>query len=309
MTNALLERIAALEAEVAQLKEGPFEARVGVVVPVESRELLAAEETVRESLRRLKEAQDELVRKGRLASIGLLVASVAHEINTPLGIAVTAMSVLNDELMELETQFSKNELTRKDLRAFLERAMEASMLVASNLDRAAVQVSNFRRASLDQQSQELVEVDLVSYVRQTLENLRPVARQGQLDVNFESAESRIMVTTQPGAIAQLLTNFLTNSAAHGRNPDEARRLAVTITLARDGKKIVLTYADDGRGMSDEVRHQAFQPFFTTARTRGGSGLGLYIVQSLVADVLRGTVRLETSPGAGVRFEVDLPATT
>jgi signal transduction histidine kinase len=266
-----------------------------------------AEETVRESLRHLKEAKDELVRKERLAAVGLLVASVAHEINTPLGIAVTAMSVLADELVQLESKFSENQLNRKDLRVFLERASEAASLMASNLDRAAVQVSNLRRASVDQESQELVEVDLVAYVQQTLENLKPIARQGQLDVTFRSAATRILAITQPGAIAQLLTNFLTNSATHGRHPDEARRLAVTVSLAPDDQKgVVLVYEDDGRGMSEEIRQQAFQPFFTTARTKGGSGLGLYIVQSLVSDVLRGTVRLHTSPGAGVRFEIEVP---
>jgi two-component system, cell cycle sensor histidine kinase and response regulator CckA len=272
-----------------------------------------AEETVQQTLRRLKEAQDELVRKERLAAVGLLVASVAHEINTPLGIAVTAMSVVNDELLELESKFSGNRLSKKDLRVFLEQAFEASTLVAANLDRAAVQVSNFRRASVDQVSNELVEIDLVAYVRQTLENLKPIARHGQLDVSFRCDEPRITAFTQPGAIAQLLTNFLTNSATHGRNPDESRRLAVTVSLslvaddARDDRSSIrLVYEDDGRGMSEEIRQQAFQPFFTTARTSGGTGLGLHIVQSLVSDVLRGKMRLETSPGAGVRFDIELP---
>lgn len=269
-----------------------------------------AEETVRDTLRRLKEAQDELVRKERLAAVGLLVASVAHEINTPLGIAVTAMSVLNDELLQLESKVTANKLSRKDLRAFLDQTFEAATLVAANLDRAAVQVSNFRRASVEQMSDELVEVDLAAYVQKTLENLSPIARQGRLDVSFECAEPRVEAITQPGAIAQLLTNFLTNSAAHGRAPDDARRLAVKVSLAHregeEGKRIVLVYQDDGRGMSEEVRRQAFQPFFTTARTQGGSGLGLHIVQSLVSDVLRGKLRLETSPGAGVRFELELP---
>lgn len=271
-----------------------------------------AEETVRDTLRRLKEAQEELVRKERLAAVGLLVASVAHEINTPLGIAVTAMSVVNDELLELESKFSDNRLTKKDLSVFLEQAFEASTLVAANLDRAAVQVSNFRRASVDQTSDAFVEVDLVSYVRQTLENLKPIARPGRLDVSFDCTETRIMAFTQPGAFAQLLTNFLTNSAAHGRRPDEppSHRLTVTISLALvtldDRPMIRLVYEDDGCGMSEEVRQQAFQPFFTTARTTGGSGLGLHIVQSLVSDVLRGKLRLETSPGKGVRFEIDLP---
>jgi signal transduction histidine kinase len=266
-----------------------------------------AEETVRESLRLLKEAQDELVRKERLAAVGVLVASVAHEINTPLGIAVTAMSVVNDELLQLESKFAENQLTKKDLRAFLDGAVEASMLVAGNLDRAAVQIANLRRASIDQEPYERLEVDLVAYIRETLENLSPIARQGQLEVAFAPADASLVVSTYPGAIAQLLTNLLTNTSAHGRHPGESRLLTVKIAIRAFGsKRIVLVYEDDGRGMSEEVRQQAFQPFFTTARTAGGSGLGLHIVQSLVSDVLRGTLRLETSLGSGVRFEIEFP---
>ncbi len=273
------ERIAALEAEIERLKRGA------------------------------KEAQDELVRKERLAAVGLLVASVAHEINTPLGIGVTAMSVLNDELIDLDTKFAENTLNKADLRRFLERATEASTLVASNLDKAAVQVANFRRAAVDHVADEVIDIELVEYVKQTLENLRPIARQGKLEVTFQTKERRIDTKTQPSAIAQLLGNFLTNSAAHGRAPaDDVRLLTVSISLALDEQKnIVLVYQDDGAGMDAEVRKRAFEPFFTTARTRGGSGLGLHIVQSLVADVLRGKLELETSPGKGVRFEITFPA--
>jgi signal transduction histidine kinase len=272
------DRIAALEAEIDRLKRGA------------------------------KEAQDELVRKERLAAVGLLVASVAHEINTPLGIGVTAMSVLNDELIDLDTKFAENTLNKADLRRFLERATEASSLVASNLDKAAVQVANFRRAAVDHVADEVVDIELVEYVKQTLENLRPIARQGKLEVSFETKERRIATKAQPSAIAQLLGNFLTNSAAHGRAPEDTRLLTVKVSLALDAQKnIVLVYQDDGAGMEAEVRKRAFEPFFTTARTRGGSGLGLHIVQSLVADVLRGKLELETSPGKGVRFEITFPA--
>ncbi len=266
-----------------------------------------AEETVRETLRRLKEAQDELVRKERLAAVGLLVASVAHEINTPLGIAVTAMSVVNDALLELDTKFSNNQLSQKGLRAFLDQAGEASALVAANLDRAAVQISNFKRAAVDQvSSNEPVEIDLVAYVEETLANLSPIASRSDIDVSFKTSASRLVVKTQPTAIAQVLTNFLTNTAAHAREPGDARRLSVTVTLEAGDGQIVLVYQDDGIGMTDEVRQQAFQPFFTTARTSGGSGLGLHIVQSLVSDVLRGKLQLDTAPGAGVRIAIELP---
>lgn len=265
-----------------------------------------AEEELRESLRRLKEAQDELVRKERLATVGLLVSGVAHEVNTPLGVAVTAMSIVEEEIKTLEAQFSSDKLTKKDLRRFLERAVQSSGMVSANLARAADQIANFKRVSVDQVNQERRSIDLSLYVQQTLDNLRPVIRKGALEVTF-SGDSLTLVTF-PGAIAQIITNFVTNSAVHGRAPGEPRApLAVRVGVRRSATGVVLSYADDGRGMTDEVRARAFQPFFTTARREGGSGLGLHIIHSLVADVLRGRIELKTAPGQGVRFEIEFQA--
>lgn len=265
-----------------------------------------AEEELRDSLRRLKEAQDELVRKERLATVGLLVSGVAHEVNTPLGVAVTAMSIVEDEIKKLEAQFASGQLTKKDLRGFLERSVQTSSMVSANLARAADQIANFKRVSVDQVNQERRDIDLSAYVQQTLDNLRPVIRRGALDVRFTGEP--LALVTYPGAIAQIITNFITNSATHGRAAGSAgaprEPLHVTVDIRRHGSNVVLTYADDGRGMTEEVRARAFQPFFTTARREGGSGLGLHIIHSLVADVLRGRIDLRTAPGEGVRFAIE-----
>lgn len=267
------------------------------------------EEELRDSLRRLREAQDELVRKERLASIGLLVSGVAHEVNTPLGVAVTAMGVVDEEVAALRGRFDDNKLTRGDIKQFFERAGQAASMVRANLDRAAQEITNFRRVSIDHVTQEQREIDIGTYVRQTLESLRPVVRKGMLDVALET-EGELSAVTHPGAIAQIVTNFITNSGLHGRGPGvaaPASPLAVRIRVERRAPSlVVLTYEDDGAGMSPDVSARAFQPFFTTARGGGGTGLGLHIVHSLVVDVLRGRVHLETSPGEGVRFEVEIP---
>lgn len=268
-----------------------------------------AEEELRESLRRLREAQDELVRKERLASVGLLVSGVAHEVNTPLGVAVTAMGVVDDEIAALGKRFDENKLTRADLRQFFERARQAAGMVRTNLDRAAQQIQNFRRVSIDQVTQEKREIDLGEYVQQTLDSLRPVVKKGALHVSLER-RGDLRGSTYPGAIAQIVTNFVTNSGLHGRGSEATAsegELAVRISVERKAPSLaVLRYEDDGAGMSEEVRARAFQPFFTTARGGGGTGLGLHIVHSLVVDVLRGKIRLESAPGKGVRFEVEIP---
>lgn len=272
-----------------------------------------AEEEVRRSLQRLEEAQEELVRKERLATVGLLVSGVAHEVNTPLGVAVTANGVAQDELAAVRHKFEGGALTKGDLRSFLDRAGQAISLVETNLARAAHQITKFKRASVDHVSQEQRRVDLAAYVLETLESLGPLARKAGLAVSFTNA-GELECVTYPGAIAQVVTNFLTNTAMHAAHdvsaidvvPDSTRvRVKVHLERLPDGK-VSLRYADDGRGMTDDVKAQAFQPFFTTGRTNGGSGLGLHIVHSLVADVLRGRIDLETAPGKGATFVVTFP---
>ncbi|MDF2692739.1 MAG: Signal transduction histidine kinase [Labilithrix sp.] len=267
-----------------------------------------AEEEVRLSLQRLKEAQDELVRKERLATVGLLVSGVAHEVNTPLGVAVTATGVLQEELAQLRTRFDGGSLTKSDLRAFFDRAGQAAQMVDTNLDRAAHQITKFKRVSVDNATHDRRRVDLAAYVRETLDSLRPVAKKSDLDITL-TTEGDLDCVSHPGALAQLITNFVTNTALHGRDSetDSARRITVLIHIARlDDGRVELAYSDDGVGMSEEVRRNAFQPFFTTRREGGGSGLGLHIVSSLVADVLRGRIELASTPAKGTTFRVTFP---
>ncbi len=252
-----------------------------------------------------KRVEEELVRKERLATVGLLVSGVAHEVNTPLGVAVTAMGVVDEETAILRARFDENKLTRADIKQFFERAGQASKMVRTNLDRAAEQIMSFRRVSLDHVTQERREVDLGAYVQQTIDSLRPVVKKGNLDIEL-SCDPNLAAHTQPGAVAQIVTNFVTNSAHHGKGTPE-RRIAVRIRVERRSPAlVVLRYEDDGPGMSEDVRSRAFQPFFTTARGDGGTGLGLHIVHSIVVDVLRGKISLETEPGHGVRFVVEIP---
>lgn len=262
-----------------------------------------AEEEVRNSLRRLREAQDELVRKERLATVGLLVSGVAHEVNTPLGVAVTANSVLQEELEGLAQKFENNALTKADLRAFLERGRRAEEMVRTNLERASTEITRFKRVSVDHATEERREVDLAVYLRQTLHSLKPLIRSARIDVSLSLAED-LTCTTYPGVLAQLLTNFVTNTVTHAQR--EERTLSVQIGVTRQDDQLTLRYADDGRGMGEEVKTRAFQPFFTTRRGEGGSGLGLYIVHTLVKDVLGGQIELHSSEGAGTSYVVTFP---
>ena len=260
-----------------------------------------AEEEVRRSLDQLREAQDELVRKERLATVGLLVSGVAHEVNTPLGVAVTASSVLQDELTALTKKFDESSLTKADMRHFLERAAKAESMVRTNLERASLEIARFKRVSVDHATEEKRKVELDAYLRETLNSLSPLTRNVPLELSLD-LEEQLVRETYPGAIAQIVTNFLTNSLTHSLREDRST-LHVSLSLKSQGNQLVLSYLDDGRGMSADVRSRAFQPFFTTKRGSGGTGLGLYIVKTLVTDVLRGTLELESEPDGGVHYTV------
>jgi signal transduction histidine kinase len=294
-------RIAERVQEHFKIDLGTFRAK-GFDIPTYF-ERKRVEEDLRESLRMLKEAQDELIRKERLATVGLLVSGVAHEVNTPLGVAVTAMSIVEEEQIALEAKFEAGQLVKGDLRHFFGRARQAATMVRTNLERATQEITNFKRVSVDHATQERRAVDLDKYIRQILDSLRPVSR-GALAIELVT-EGALECETHPGAIAQIITNFVTNSAAHGRRAG-SEVVHVKIGVARRGNLVALSYADDGPGMSEDVRAKAFQPFFTTARMTGGTGLGLHIVSSLVKDVLRGKIALETAPDQGVKFAIEFP---
>lgn len=263
------------------------------------------EEDLRRSLERLGKAQEELVRKERLATVGLLVSSVAHEVNTPLGVAITASSIVGDELRGLRETVERGQLTKAQLRAFMERVGQADAMTRNNLERAATLVTNFKRVAVDTATSERRRIALVPYLEQTVESLRPLTRRRAVEVvvRGESFER----TTFPGALAQIVTNFVSNTVEHGAR-DDGRPTHATLDVTRheDGG-VRITYADDGRGMQEEVQRQAFVPFFSTRRSEGGTGLGLHIVQTLVVDVLHGTLALESTGGDGVRFAIELPA--
>jgi two-component system, cell cycle sensor histidine kinase and response regulator CckA len=268
-----------------------------------------AEEELRQSLQRLREAQEELVRKERLATVGLLVSGVAHEVNTPLGVAVTAMGVVGEEMSTLRDLFDRGELTKGGLRSFFERGDQAAAMVRTNLERAAAEITKFKRVSVDQATEEARHIDVGDYVRQTLDSLRPLVRKALLDVTVTTT-GELGCVTRPGAIAQIITNFVTNTIMHATSPDGAPT-KVEIQIARaSAEGLSILYRDHGRGMSDATRAKAFQPFFTTQRGAGGTGLGLHVVQSLVADALGGKVSLQSTLGAGttivVTFPVDRP---
>lgn len=282
-----------------ELKEREFELELATA------QLEKLNDHLFESIEKLKQAQDELVRTERLASLGRLVAGVAHEINTPLGVAVTGASLAGDRVGQLIALFESNQLKRGDLRDGLTEVREATGLVQANLERAAALVFHFKQVAVDRTSQERRRVPLGSYVREVMESLRPMLRSTRIAVEVVVDED-LECDTFPGAISQVVTNLISNSVTHAFEPGQGGR--VVLRVGRSGEKghALLSYEDDGRGMPPEIASRIFEPFFTTRRSAGGSGLGLHIVHNLVTGLLGGRIQVQSAPGAGTVFDLRLP---
>lgn len=269
-----------------------------------NQELARRKAEAEEALDRLKEAQETLVQAEKLASLGALVGGVAHEINTPVGIALSCASHLADATARLRTLFEADDIGVDDFQRYLDTAGEASALVLSNCERAAALIRSFKQVAVDRTSGERRIFDLATTIRETVASLSPRLRQDGHTVTIACPET-IAVDGYPGALSQVLTNFVMNAVIHGYDPGVGGHLRVSVDLP-DAATVRLVFSDDGKGIAEEHRTRIFDPFFTTRRGSGGSGLGLHIVYNLVTGPLGGSVTVDSAPGRGTAFTVTVP---
>jgi signal transduction histidine kinase len=264
--------------------------------------LVSSNDQLEQSLRELRSTRAQLERSEQLAALGRVVAGIAHEVNTPLGVALTAVSVMQESTQGLSDKLATGRMTRADLQSFLEDAREASELSTTNLHRAAQIIQSFKRVASDRTSRERREVDVGTYLEEVLFSLRPMTHRGGLTVTI-TTEGSLQAFTDPGALAQVFTNLVENSIHHGYEGEGGH---VDVHLKGTDNSILWTYRDHGRGMTPETAARAFEPFFTTRRHQGGTGLGLHVLHNLIANALGGTVTLDTAPGVGVTVTIQLP---
>jgi signal transduction histidine kinase len=268
-------------------------------------EEIVAERTreLSDALEDLRVAQHQVIEAEKLAALGGLVAGVAHEINTPIGIAVTATSHLADRAAAFRAAWTEGGIKRSTLDRFVETVEDSSRLVLTNLQRSADLVESFKQVAVDQSSEALRSIDLREYLEDILRSLRPRLKATSHLVEIEAAPE-LRLSTYPGAVAQVVTNLLLNSVTHAYDPAVGGRIRLSASATAGGARLV--YSDDGRGIDGATVGRVFEPFFTTRRSEGGSGLGLHIVYNLVTARLRGTVTVDGRPGRGAVFTIDLP---
>jgi len=275
-------------------------------VAARTSDLTVANESLRQTIGQLREAQQQLVESEKMAALGGLVAGVAHEINTPLGVGVTASSHLDAEARRLGVLIDNGQLKRSDLDAFQRVARESTQLILRNLQRADKLVKSFKQVAVDQSSEQRRTIDLRQYLDEILTSLHPALKKTRHEV-VVTCPAGLSFETYPGAIYQIVVNLVMNSILHGFEGMESGHIRITATPGEG--VLTLVYEDDGRGMGEETRRRVFEPFFTTRRGEGGSGLGLHIAYNLATQVLRGTITVESAPGQGVRFTVRFPVET
>lgn len=268
-----------------------------------TRDFQIANEHLRRTLDDLRNAQKQLVESEKMAALGGLVAGVAHEINTPLGIGVTAASHLETESRRIGEQARQNTLKRSELDQFLAVADESSQLILRNLRRADHLIKSFKQVAVDQSSEQRRVVNLREYLDEILTSLQPRLKKTPFRVEID-CPGDLLVDTFPGALYQVFVNLVMNSIIHGFEGRDQGLIRIQASLP--GERLCLDYRDDGRGMNPEVVARIFEPFFTTKRGQGGSGLGMHIVYNLVVQLLGGSVRCESATGQGVRFVIELP---
>jgi len=255
------------------------------------------------TLDQLRDTQGELVRQEKLASLGGLVAGIAHEINTPLGICITATTHVQGEVLEWRKWHDAGTFDTTRVDVMLDDLGVAMHILDNNLRRGAELVRSFKQVAVDQSSGQRRLFDLAEYLDEILLSLKPKLKHAPCSVGME-CRSGIWMDSFPGALSQVVTNLIMNALVHafdGR-PDGAIRIHGEL----DGETVVLCVSDNGCGMTTTDLKQFFDPFFTTKRGSGGTGLGAHIVFNQVTNVLCGTIRVTSSPGEGLRVVMRIP---
>ena len=250
------------------------------------------------------ETQRYLIETERLAALGGLVASVAHEINSPIGISLTVASTLAQRCGSFGNQIASGPVRRSQLTEFADRNREAANQLVANLERAAELIRSFKQVAADRSDAERRTFDLKLTTEQIVAIVQPGLPKPRGPIAIEMP-SDIAMDSYPGAYGQVLTNLVFNAVIHGFADRPGGQ--VLITARRVGtEQVELAFSDDGSGIAEDIQRHVFEPFFTTRRAQGSTGLGLYIVHNLVTQQLGGRITLVSAPGKGTTIRMTLP---
>lgn len=266
--------------------------------------LKEANQELIQTLEKLHQFQRQMVENEKMASLGDMVAGVAHEVNTPIGLGVTASTMMLDRLAKIKEDFENKSLKASSLEKFITESEENLNIIYRNLNRSAELISSFKQVAVDQSS----EIDRVFLFPQLMDevllSLKPRLKKLKHQIHFECALDK-PIETKAGPLNQILINLIMNSVIHGFEDIEQGNINIVVTL-NENHELQINYKDDGRGIAETIRKRIFDPFVTTKRGQGGSGLGMHLVYNLVTQALNGTITINSEEGEGVEFVITFP---
>ncbi|WP_448566815.1 ATP-binding protein [Thalassotalea ganghwensis] len=264
--------------------------------------LAASNKQLQQSLDDLTLAKDQLVQSEKMASLGQLVAGVAHEVNTPLGICVTSITALKEKVILLNQAIENENLTKSQLTKTLNLLIEYQEIIERSLNKAVDLIRGFKSVAVEQHTDPEININLAQHVNDVVNTVKTLFKRKDYTINID-VDPNFNLVTYPSAWNQILTNFLTNSHVHGFEGRD--RGVISISFEYKDGHLNLRYSDDGKGLSDDIKKRIFDPFVTTKRGQGGSGLGMNIVFNLVNTKLGGTIKIENTD-VGCAFFVSVP---
>ncbi|MCD4818506.1 MAG: GAF domain-containing protein [Candidatus Cloacimonetes bacterium] len=258
---------------------------------------------LQQSLETLQQTRDQLVQSEKMAALGDLVAGVAHEINTPVGIGVTAVSHLSEKTNEILKLYKNNTMKRSDLEKFLVVSEESSNIILTNLMHASENISSFKKVAVDRTKDEKRLFNIYEYVSDILTSLHPRIKKTKHKILLDCSKD-LEIYSFPGAFSQVITNLVINSLIHGFKTKEFG--VIKIKIAIEDKKVIIHFEDNGIGIEKETIKHIFEPFFTTNRIEGGTGLGLHIIYNIISHKLNGNIQCESTCDKYCRFRIEFP---
>jgi len=301
--NALLEqkveeRTRQLTYTVSQLDEEQAHLKKEVNIRKKSEAALAT------SLDNLKQAQSQLIEAEKMASLGGLVAGVAHEVNTPVGLSLTGISHFEYMVQALKKKFEAGELEEDEFIRFIQESEELGKTIHSSLERAANLINSFKQVAVDQSHEQIRCFDIVEYLHETMTSLSGMTRRSKVSFHIQPEQPYIELTNYAGYWAQIVTNLVQNTLIHAYEPKQEGQ--VSMVLKQEGTQFIFQFIDDGKGMDENTVSKVFEPFFTTNRKNGGSGLGMSVIYNIVTQKMKGTVTVKSRLGEGSVFTISVP---
>lgn len=253
----------------------------------------------------LREMKQQVVKNEQLAMLGGIVASITHEINTPLGVAVTGLSHLTDEVETLNEQFSSGTLTETSFKDFMASCAEVCTLLEFNIKRAVELVNGFKKTAVDQGAQDTVKFNITERIKGLTASLGPELKRHGIKLNLQLPQTA-MTESVPGALSQIMTNLFFNSVKHAFEGIESPSINITSEYDTEKKCLKVIYSDNGVGIPIAHQPLIFQQFFTTRRGQDGSGLGMSIAKELAQNKLEGDLYYDPSTKQGAQFIIEIP---